>query len=152
MTNFQITTNFSENNAPTASIVTVVLTDCIGQLHGYSDGDLFSTLNSDKINSYTVENEGFEIKETTDKNYQMKIDISKKIPLIDAANIYIEVSDLQDVKKYISGDGFTEKNKGNVWFNKNGYGEEHILRIAEKGGLTDNTYKSILSWPIPQLS
>lgn len=117
-----------------------VLIDSIGQLHGYSDGELFSTLNSDKISSYTIENEGFEI-----DNFQIKIDISKKIPLIDFSNVYIEVSDLQDLKDYITGDGSAEKNKGNIWFNKSGYDGENTLIIAEQNSLTDNTYKSILS-------
>ena len=140
-----LSANFSGDDAFTGLAVTIVLTDSIGQLHGYSDGELFTTLNSDKISNYTVENEGFEAKETSDKNYQIKIDISKKIPLIDASNVYIEVSDLQDLKSYISGDGSAEKSKGNIWFNKSGYDGENTLLIAEKDNLTDNTYKSILS-------
>lgn len=151
-TNFEYTlsgsilsANFSGDDAFSGLAVTIVLTDCIGQLHGYSDGELFTTLNSDKIANYTVENEGFEAKEITDKNYQIKIDTSKKIPLIDVSDVYIEVSDLQDLKSYISGDGFAEKSKGNIWFNKSGYGGENTLLIAEKDNLTENTYKSILS-------
>lgn len=140
-----LSANFSGDDAFTGLAVTIVLTDSIGQLHGYSDGELFTTLNSDKISSYTIENEGFEAKETSDKNYQIKIDISKKIPLIDVSNVYIEVSDLQDLKDYISGDGSAEKSKGNIWFNKSGYDGENTLLIAEKDNLTDNTYKSILS-------
>ena len=140
-----LSANFSGDDAFTGLAVTVVLTDCIGQLHGYSDGELFTTLNSDKIANYTVENEGFEAKEISDKNYQIKIDISKKIPLIDVSDVYIEVSDLQDLKKFISGDGSAEKSKGNVWFNKSGYDGENTLLVAEKENLTENTYKSILS-------
>lgn len=140
-----LSANFSGDDAFTGLAVTIVLTDSIGQLHGYSDGELFTTLNSDKISSYTIENEGFEARETSDKNYQIKIDISKKIPLIDVSNVYIEVSDLQDLKDYISGDGSAEKSKGNIWFNKSGYDGENTLLIAEKDNLTDNTYKSILS-------
>lgn len=140
-----LSANFSGDDAFTGLAVTMVLTDCIGQLHGYSDGELFTTLNSDKIASYTVENEGFEAKETSDKNYQIKIDISKKIPLIDVSDVYIEVSDLQDLKSYISGDGSAEKSKGNIWFNKSGYDGENTLLVAEKENITENTYKSILS-------
>ena len=73
------------------------------------------------------------------------MDITKKIPLVDFSNTYIEVSDLQDLKKYISGDGSAEKSKGNIWFNKSGYDGEYTLLVAEKGNLTENTYKSVLS-------
>ena len=151
-TNFEYTlsgsilsANFSGDDAFSGLAVTIVLTDCIGQLHGYSDGELFTTLNSDKIANYTVENEGFEVKEITDKNYQIKIDTSKKIPLIDVSDVYIEVSDLQDLKSYISGDGSAWNSKGNIWFNKSGYDGENTLLVAEKNNITENTYKSILS-------
>ena len=140
--------NFSgedEVNGVGGLVFTIVLADCIGQLHGYSEGDVFATLNSEKISNYTVQNEGFEIKEISDNNYQIKIDISKKMPLIDLSNVYIEASDLQDYKKYIEGDGFAEKSKGNVWFNKSGSDGENILLVAEKNNITENTYKSILS-------
>ena len=140
-----LSTNLLGDDALTGFIITEVLTDSIGQLHGYSDGELFATLNSDTIKSYTVENEGFEVKETSDKNYQIKIDISKKIPLIDVSDVYIEVSDLQDLKSFIAGDGSAEQGKGNVWFNKSGYDGENTLLVAEKDKLTSNTYNSILS-------
>lgn len=140
-----LSANFSGNDAFTGLFVTMILVDSIGQLHGYSDGELFTTLNSDKISSYSIENEGFEAKEISDNNYQIKIDISKKIPLIDVSDAYIEISDLQDLKQYIAGDGSAEKSKGNIWFNKSGYHGENTLLIAEKEGLTNNTYKSILS-------
>lgn len=140
-----LSANFSGDETFTGLVVSRVLIDSIGQLHGYSDGELFTTLNSDKISSYSVENEGLEVKELTEESYQIKIDISKKIPLIDVSNVYIEISDLEDFKDYISGDGSAEKSKGNVWFNKNGYNGENTVLIAEKDGLTDNTYKSILS-------
>ena len=140
-----LSANFSGDDAFSGLAVTIVLTDSIGQLHGYSDGELFTTLNSDKISNYTVENEGFEIKEMSNKDYQIKIDISKKIPLIDVSKDYIEVSDLQESKRYIAGDGVVERSKGNIYFNKYGYDGKNTLLIAEKDNLTDNTYKSILS-------
>ncbi len=126
-------------------IASLYLIDSIGQLQGYEDGELFSTLNSEKITNYTVDKEGIEIKNLEDGSVSIKIDISKKIPLIDLSDSYIEVSDLQDLKNYISGDGSAEKSKGNVWFNKSGYNGENTLIVAEKDNLTDNTYKSILS-------
>ena len=73
------------------------------------------------------------------------MDITKKIPLADFSDTYIEVSDLQSLKEYISGEGSAEKRKGNIWFNKSGYDGEYTLLVAEKGNLTENTYKSVLS-------
>ena len=127
------------------AIATYYLVDSIGQLHGYKDGELLSTLNSEDVMNYTIDNQGYEIKQLDDEKVSVKVDITKKIPLIDTNNVYIEVSDLQDLKSYISGDGFAEKSKGNIWFNKSGYNGENTLLIAEKDNLTENTYKSILS-------
>lgn len=126
-------------------VITMVLADSIGQLHGYDDGDLFATFNSEEVSSYTLESHGFELKQLSEESCEIKIDISKKIPLIDTSNMYIEVGDLENLKQYISGDGFAEKSKGDVYLNKSGYDGENTLLIAEKGDLTQNTYKSILS-------
>ena len=136
---------FSGENAFSGLILCETLTDCIGQLNGYSEGELYSTLNSDKIQDYSVENEGFEIKKTSDGTFKVQIDISKKIPLIDVCDSYIEVSDLEGIKNFISGDGSAEKSKGKIWFNKSGYDGKNTILIAEEGELTENTYKSILS-------
>lgn len=138
-------TNLSGDSVLAGAMATVVLTDCIGQLHGYAEGELLSTLGSEKINNYTIENEGFEIINMAENSGTIKIDISKKIPLADMSDVYLEVSDLEDLKRYIAGDGFAEKSKGNVWFNKNGTNGENTVLVAEKNNLTDNTYKSILS-------
>ena len=140
-----LSANFSKENALTELAVSMILTDCIGQLHGYSDGELFTTLNSEKVVNYTVENEGLEIIELPDNGYQIKIDISKKIPLIDVSDVYIKVSDLEDLKEFITGKGSAEKSKGNIWFNKSTFDDKEIILIAEKDKLTDNAHKSILS-------
>lgn len=140
-----LSANFSQEEALSGLMFTSLLVDCIGQLHGYSDGEMFTTMQSDKIINYTVENEGLEIKKTSDDNCQVNIDISKKIPLIDVSNEYIEVDDLQEYKKFISDGGFANLSKGNIWFNKSGDDGENTVLIAEKEKLTENTYKSLLS-------
>ncbi len=137
--------NFTGNDAITGAIVSLVLTDCIGQLHGYSDGALFNTLNSEQIKNYTLEKEGLKVEQPSDGNFQIKININKKIPLADFSNVYITVEDLEAMKDNISGDGSAEKNKGNIWFNKSGYNNEYTLLIGEKNTLTKNTYNSIIS-------
>ena len=58
--------------------------------------------------NYTLEKEGYEVENISETKFKIKVDITKKIPLVDFSNTYIEVSDLQDLKKYISGE--KEKN------------------------------------------
>ena len=134
-----------EDSAVFKVYVTVKVIDIIGELHGYQEGELAQTVNSDEAKSYTLEKEGFEEEKISETKFKIKVDITKKIPLADFSNTYIEVSDLQDIKEYISGDGSAETSEGNVWFNKSGYDGEYTLLVAEKGKLTENTYKSILS-------
>ncbi len=126
-------------------IISMDVIDIIGQLSGYEEDELKKTLNSDKATNYTLETEGFETEKLSEEKIRISIDITKKIPLVDFSNIYIEVSDLEMHKERISGDGSAEKSKGNIWFNKSGYDGKYTLLIAEKGELTENTYKSLLS-------
>lgn len=128
-----------------------VLVDCVGQLHGYSDGETYSTQSSDEFKNYTLEKEGVETTKTDNDVGIIKIDITKKFPLADFSSVFIEVSDLQDKKEYISGGGSGQKSKGNITFfykdgNREGYDNEvTTLVIGEKDSLTENAYKSILS-------
>ena len=122
-----------------------VLIECIGQLHGYEAGELTKTVNSEKVEKYTLENEGYKVEKISDTEVKIKIDVSKKIPLVDFSDVYIKVEDLDFLKEYIYGNGSAETSKGNVWFNKSGSNGEYTLLIAEKNKLTENTYKSLLS-------
>lgn len=127
------------------ALIIMYLINAIGLCHGYNDGDLQATLNSEEILNYEVENEGVEMIINPDGQVNFKTDISKKIPLVDVTNVYIGVEDLDDLKEFISGNGSAEMSKGNVWFNKSGYYGENTLLVAEKNELTKNTYNSILS-------
>lgn len=119
--------------------------DIIGQLNGYQEGELAQTLNSEGAAQYTLEKEGYEVEKINETKSKIKVDITKKIPLANFSNTYIEVSDLEDLRDFISGDGSAENSKGNIWFNKSGYDGKYTLLVAEKGNLTENTYKSVLS-------
>ena len=129
----------------------IILVDCIGQLHGYSDGETYSTQNADEFESYTLEKEGVEMEDIDDERSTIRIDITKKFPLVDFSSVFIEVSDLQDKKKYISGGGSGQESKGNIIFfykdgQKDGYDNEvTTLVIGDKDKLTENAYKSLLS-------
>ncbi len=123
----------------------MILVDCIGQLHGYAEGELIENLNSVDITNYTIEKQGLEIKQFENGRGQIKINIAKKIPLADVSNTYITISDLEELKQYLVGDGMAQKSVGNIIFNKNGYGENVVVFVGEKNNLTQNTYRSILS-------
>lgn len=140
-----LSATFSGEDAFSGLYTAMYLVDSIGQLHGYAENELVYIFNSDEVLNYTLENEGLKVLEDESGGYVLKVDISKKIPLMDFSKIYIEVSDLKDLKKYISGSGSAEKNKGYIYFHTDGSDEESTLLIAEKNQLTDCAYKSILS-------
>ena len=58
--------------------VTKILIDSLGQLHGYSEGEMLPTLNYDKIVDYTLENEGLMMSLSDSNELSVKVDISKK--------------------------------------------------------------------------
>lgn len=129
----------------TGLFISSYLADAVGQLHGHPEGAVASALNLDQAQNYTLENEGFQAKMIDGTTYEVAMDINKKFPLEDVTNVYLEVADLENMSTFISGDGSAQKSKGNVILHKSGYGNEAIVFIGEKNGLTENTYKSILS-------
>ena len=134
-----------DDDAFLKAYITLNLVDIIGQLHGYPEAELLKTINSSEADNYTLEKEGYEKEKISETKSKIKVDITKKIPLADFSNTYIEVSDIQYLRDFISGDGSAEDSKGNVWFNKSGYNGKYTLLVAEKDNLTENAYKSILS-------
>ena len=137
--------NKEDELAFTYAYIMLSIADEIGQLYGYEQFELSQTLNSDQSYEYTLENEGFEIEEISSTVILISIDFSKKIPLADFSDVYFEVSDLEDAKEYIAGDGFYSEQKGNVYLYKTGYDGESTVLICEKDNITSNAYKSLLS-------
>ena len=152
--NTTLTFKFSENILSCEKITTeelifaAILIDSVGQYQGYEDGELIDNLNAfpDKVENYTVENEGFELTEENDKS-NIKIDITKKIPLIDLSNLYLKTSDFDTIKNIVE-----EKSAGNQTGKKSKLAydlvvsdAENNIYIGEKDKLTDSAYKSILS-------
>lgn len=140
-----LSSTVAKDDLLTGSVVTSLVIDCVSQFHGYSENELDSTLQSEKIAEYTLANEGLEMSQSSSGELNVKIDISKKIPLLDLSGEYLEVEDLTMFKEYIAGDGSAERRKGNVWFNKSGYDGDNTVLVAEKNNLTESSYKSILS-------
>jgi hypothetical protein len=125
------------------AVMLIAVVDSVGQLHGYNDGQTYITLNSDEIKTYTIE-KGIETTQTGD-TVNVKIDINKKLELVDLSNTYIEVTDLNDLADSIKGDGTAQTSKGNLIFYKTGYDDEAVITIGEKDELTSNAYNTILS-------
>ncbi len=124
----------------------LILADAIGHLHGYEYGELYDTFNSDAAASYTVENEGFEAKENG-SYFAIKMDISKKVPLVDLSDYYLTPDEFDTIKGIID-----EGEVGNQSGRKAQYAydvlvgnDESYITIGEEGEITDGTYKSILS-------
>jgi len=124
------------------------LADSIGQVNGYEDGELLNNFNmfTDEIYEYTVEDEGFEIKENG-SYYSVKMDIDKKVPLIDESKFYLKPYDFDVIKQFVE-----EGSRGNQCGRKSKLAYDVILNedinriyIGEKDELTDSAYKSILS-------
>ena len=125
-----------------------LLADSIGQANGYKDGELINNFNMfvDEVYNYTVENEGFEVKED-EGNYSVKMDITKKVPLIDASEYYLKPEEFDYIKDIIderttgNQTGRNSKFAYNLMVNE----DENQIYIGEKDEITDSTYKSILS-------
>lgn len=130
-------------------IVTNILIDCIEQIHGYAEGEMFDTLNSSQIANYRVSKdgvpkEGLQIINNSPNYYSVQIDISKAVPTIDD-NSFIKIKDLEDVKENLSGDGIAKLKKGNVLFYKCTIDDRDVISIGEQGAFSYKINKSIYS-------
>ena len=129
-------------------ITAFLLADSVGQLQGYDDGVLLDNFNafSDEIFNYTVTEEGFEINQN-DSYYEVKIDINKKVPLIDINKFYLKPADF-DVIKELAEDGVYGNQSGKkaklVYDVILGEDKSYIY-IGENDEITESSYKSILS-------
>ncbi len=130
----------------TNAIWSVELISCVGQLHGYSKDYMEALLSLEDIADYTVENEGFSITQKGDEYiFDIKINTEQFNLTTDISSMYIEPSDLENIKEYIIGDGSGQMQKGYLTLYKAGSGDVASFSIAEKSSLTEITYKSILS-------
>ena len=142
-----ITANIDSNseNSFLEAIIFLGIIDDIGELYGYGNGELSKTVNSEQVSEYTLAEEGFEMTKVSETVQEIKIDYSKKVPLIDFSGVYVEVKDLEKYKEYIADDGQAGTTKGNIYIYKFGYNGEYEILVGEKDELTEASYKSILS-------
>ena len=133
-----------DNNLITAYL----LADSVGQLNGYNDGELIENFNAffDEISNYTLENEGFEINENGNY-YSAKMDITKKVPLIDLSEFYLKQEDFEELKSIIeSGESGNQTGKNSkIVYNVIINDDYNSIYMGEISEITESTYKSILS-------
>lgn len=121
--------------------------DTVGMLHGYEEGETLLTLDSDEFMNYTLANEGAEINAPLTGSYTVSIDITKKLKLIDLNDIYIKTEDLEGMKDELRDDESSiAYDIYNLEFQKyNDSDKNTIITIGEANGLTERSYKSLLS-------
>lgn len=129
-------------------VAAFLLAESIGQANGYNDGELINNFNMfvDEVYNYTLENEGFEVKED-EGNYSVKMDITKKVPLIDVSEYYLKPEEFDFIKDIVD-EGTTGNQTGRdskFAYNLMVGEDENQIYIGEKDEITDSTYKSILS-------
>lgn len=126
----------------------LLLIDSVGQMHGYKEGELTETINAlpDEAKKYTLEKEGLEIKIGEETN-SIKIDYTKKIPLIDMTDFYLKPDQFGMIKQIVD-----ENSNGNQTglVAKLAYDivigiDENYIYVGEKEKLTNSAYKTILS-------
>ena len=123
---------------------TIFLIDSIETLHGYKEDEFLDTLNDNRIENYTLDKEGLLIKNGTN-TLEVKIDISKKVPLLDFSNTYITTDELSDLKTYLTNAGSAQLSSGKIAFYKESDKNTATIYIAEKEKTTNNSLNSLLS-------
>ena len=138
----------NENISNDDLIMTLMLIDSIGQTYGYKEGQLSQNMNAfpDEIQRYTLDKEGIELV-LGDEESSLKIDLSKKIPLIDMDKFYLTTDYLDFVSEIIADNetGNQSGKAGNIAYDVFIGDEESTIKIGQDEKLSDSAYKSILS-------
>ena len=134
---------FNESDSTYAAIVSVMVIDAIGQVNGYKEGELAKTINDERALNYTLDKEGIEF--SVENGLKFKINIDKKIPLLDFSSIYITKEDLEDAKEYLT-EGSYSTSRGNIILNSMYYDNTYEIEIAENNKITDSSIKSLASF------
>ena len=120
----------------------------VGQTYGYKDGELSQNINTftDEVKKYTLDNEGLELI-INDEIVSLKIDIDKKVPLIDMNTFYLKPSDIDMVSQFIKDNknGNQSGKIGNIGYDIFVGDEESTIQIGQDEKLSDSAYKSIIT-------
>ncbi|MBR2828167.1 MAG: hypothetical protein IKE70_02930 [Bacilli bacterium] len=138
----------NENLSTQDLMLAFLVLDSVGQIHGYQKGELSQNLNAfpEEFKKYTLEKEGLEITLNGD-NTSIKIDYSKKIPLIDMDNYYLTTDDFDIVRQILADkeNGNQSGKSGNIAYDVFIGDTESTIKIGQEGKLSSSAYKSILS-------
>ena len=138
----------NENISNDDMMLALLVIDGVGQVNGYKDGELAKNMNtfSENVKKYTLEKEGFQIV-LGDVNSSIKIDLSKKIPLIDINNFYLKPEDFDNISQIIADNenGNQSGKEGNLIYDVFVGAVESTIQIGQEEKLGDSAYKSILS-------
>ena len=147
---FQINENIlsNENLSTNDLMATLLVINGVGQTYGYKDGELSQNINtfSDDFKNYTLDNEGLELVISDDK-VSLKIDLSKKVPLIDMNKFYLKADDLDMVSELVKGNETGNQNGkiGNIAYDIFIGDDESTIKIGQDEKLSDSAYKSIIT-------
>ena len=138
----------NENLSVNDFMATVLVINGVGQTYGYKDGELSVNINAfpDEYKEYTLDKQGLEFIFDDDK-ISLKIDLSKKVPLIDINKFYLKTSDLDMISEFIekNKNGNQSGKNGNIAYNIFVGDDESSIQIGQDENLADSAYKSILS-------
>ena len=128
-------------------IATLLVIDGVGQTYGYKDGELAQNINTftEDFKKYTLDKEGLEL--VIGDNISLKMDISKKVPLLDMNKFYLSSDDLDIISELVSDkeNGNQSGKVGNIAYDIFIGDEESTIQIGQDEKLSDSAYKSIIT-------
>ena len=139
----------SNENIPNTDLMLALLViDGVGQVNGYKAGELAQNVNtfSEEVKKYTLEKEGLEVA-IGGESTSIKMDLSKKIPLIDMNKFYLKADNFDNISRIIADNenGNQSGKEGNLVYDVFVGDEESTIQIGQEEKLSDSAYKSILS-------
>ena len=138
----------NENLSTDDLLAALLVINGVGQTYGYKDGELSQNINtfSDDFKNYTLDNEGLELIIDDDK-ISLKIDLSKKVPLIDMNTYHLKTDDLDMINELVTNKetGNQSGKSGNIAYDIFIGEDESTIKIGQDEKLSDSAYKSILT-------
>ncbi len=138
----------NENLSMNDLMAALLVINGVGQTYGYKDGELSQNINTftDEFKNYTLAKEGLELVINNEK-VSLKMNISKKIPLIDINKFYLKPADLDMISQLIKDKETGNQNGkiGNIGYNIFVGDDESTIQIGQDEKLSDSAYKSILT-------
>lgn len=137
---------FEGEDSFTGAFYSARLADVIETKLGFDPGDFTLMMNTDEIQDYTVDKDGFELNSDGD-TLEIKIDTTRKATPVDLSDKYVTVEELEDVREYLINGSGTEIAGYVKLFTmcEDDAAGEYLILVSQKNGLGENAYKSVLS-------